>query len=152
MNQPELLTHPAHCRCGATAFAVTGEPLVTLACHCTGCRRMTASAFSLTAIFPCDRFEVTKGAPVLGGLRDAVGHHHCPDCKSWLYTAPQGWDFVNVRSTMFEPAAFTTPFVETFTSEKLPWVTTPAVHSFERFPDEAEFPRLMAAYAAAHPS
>ena len=141
-------THHAHCRCGAVHFRVTGEPLVTLACHCRGCQRMTASAFSLTAIFPRNRFEVTRGSPVLGGLRDATGHHHCPDCKSWLYTAPQGMEIVNVRPTMFDPAAFATPFVETFTAEKLPWATTTALHSFEGFPPEADFPRLMAEYAA----
>lgn len=141
-------THHAHCRCGSTAFAVTGEPLVTLACHSTGCQQMTASAFSLTAIFPRDRFQVTRGTPVLGGLRDATGHHHCPDCKSWLYTAPEGMEVVNVRPTMLDPPAFNVPFVETFTSEKLPWASTPALHSYEGFPPEEHLERLVAEYDA----
>ncbi|MCG6857018.1 MAG: aldehyde-activating protein, partial [Salaquimonas sp.] len=39
------------------------------------------------------------------------------------------------------------PFIETYTSEKLPWATTPAVHSFEKFPAFEEFEWIGKAYA-----
>ena len=55
--------------------------------------------------------------------------------------------FVNVRSTMLDDAGSYTPFIETYTSEKLPWATTPAVHSFERFPPMEQFAMLLADYA-----
>src|SRR5215213_574415 len=75
------------CRCGAVRIRVTKPPLLTGACHCTGCQKMTASAYSLTLTLPADGFEVTKGEPVLGGLRGPVSHHHhCPDCLSWIFT------------------------------------------------------------------
>ena len=41
------------------------------------------------------------------------------------------------------------PFIETFTSEMLPWAKTPAVHSFEKFPPMEDYPKLLAAFAAA---
>lgn len=110
---------------------------------------MTASAFSLSVLFPAQAFEVTQGETVLGGLHGGARHHHCPHCKSWLFTRPEGMDaFVNVRSTMFDDQALAEPFVETQTAEKLPWAMTAAVHRFERFPGEADLGRLVAEYAA----
>jgi hypothetical protein len=40
------------------------------------------------------------------------------------------------------------PFIETMTSEKLPWVKTPAVHSFEKWPPLEDWGRLTAEYMA----
>ena len=46
-----------------------------------------------------------------------------------------------------DPSGFT-PFIETYTSEKLPWVSTPAVHRFEKFPAFSDYLRLTKDYAA----
>lgn len=136
------------CRCGKLHLAVAGRPLLTMACHCTGCQRMTGSAFSLSSAYPADRFSLVAGEPVLGGLRAGTRHYFCGDCMSWLYTRPQGLeDFVNVRSTLLDDAVDYTPFIEAWTSEKLPWAATGAVHSFETVPEEASFPTLLAEYA-----
>ena len=61
-----------------------------MACHCTGCQRMTASAFSLSALYPSSGFEVTEGRPVIGGLHGPARHFFCPHCMSWLFTRPEG--------------------------------------------------------------
>ena len=137
------------CRCGQVRFRISAPPLIAMACHCTGCQRMTASAFSLSAAIPADSFEVTQGEPVIGGLHGATRHYFCPRCMSWLFTQAEGMDwFVNVRPTMLDvPSAFP-PFVETFTSEKLAWATTPAAHSYPEFPPFEAFEGLMAEYAA----
>lgn len=137
-----------HCRCGEIQFEVTDAPLITMACHCTGCQRMTASAYSLSELHPSAAFRVTAGEPVLGGLRADTKHYFCPDCKSWLFSRPDGvGDFVNVRATMMEDVRSFSPFIEFYTDEMLPWATTGAIHSFENFPAADEFPRLLAAYA-----
>ena len=131
------LSREGGCRCGEVRFRITAAPFVTMACHCTGCQHMTASAFSLSAAIPTEGFAVTRGEPVRGGNQaPELAHFHCPQCKSWLFTRMAGLDsFVNVRSTMLDkPGDWATPFVETFTSEKLPWVSTPAQHSFPTFP------------------
>jgi hypothetical protein len=123
--------------------------LLTGACHCTGCQRMTGSAYSLTLSLPGDGFEVTHGVPVIGGLRGPVSHHHhCPECLSWVFTRAEGMDwFVNLRATMLDEPNWFEPFVELWTSEKLPWATTPAAHSYARDPEMAEFGTLIEAYA-----
>lgn len=142
------------CRCGRVRFRLTARPLVTTVCHCTGCQRMTASAFSTTLTMPVDALEVTAGETVIGGLHGAESqHHHCDWCKSWLFTRlPAEYGAVNVRATMLDDARWFVPFMETYTSEALPWVTTPAQHSYTTLPEPAEFPKLIAAFAAAHPA
>ncbi|UQA58150.1 GFA family protein [Polyangium aurulentum] len=123
------------CRCGQVRLRITVPPLLTMACHCTGCQRMSSSAYSLSAAIPSDGFQVTKGEPVIGGLHGDVRHFFCPHCMSWMFTRPPGMDwFVNLRPTMLDDPSWFKPFIETFTSEKLAWASTPAVHSYEGFP------------------
>lgn len=137
------------CRCGKVRFQVSGAPKVTMACHCRGCQQMTASAFSLSALFATEAFELTAGEPVIGALHGATRHFYCPHCMSWMFTRPDGAEgFVAVRSTLFDDPAGLEPFMETMTSEKLPWAVTPAVEGFEGFPQPADYGRLMGAYAA----
>jgi hypothetical protein len=149
MSQPALPVEGS-CRCGQVGLRISAPPLLTMACHCTGCQKMTASAFCLSAAIPAEGFEVTRGEPVVGGIRAAeVRHYFCPSCMSWVFSRPQALDwFVNVRSTMMNEPAWSRPFVETYTSEKLDWATTPAVHSFAKFPAFEDYERLVADYRA----
>ncbi|MBD3886293.1 GFA family protein [Phormidium tenue FACHB-886] len=136
------------CRCGQVQFEVSSEPLITMVCHCTGCQRMTASAFSLSTLHLSSGFKVTSGEPVIGGLHGATRHYFCANCMSWLFTRPEGMDeLVNVRATMMDDAQSFSPFMETYTDEKLPWVTTPAIHSFNKFPSPEDFPALLSEFA-----
>jgi hypothetical protein len=108
---------------------------------------MTASAFSLSALYSVDSFKVTSGTPVVGGLHGPTRHYFCEYCMSWLFTRPEGLDeFVNVRSSLMEDARSFVPFIETYTSEKLPWAVTPAVHRFSQFPPPQDFPALLAEF------
>lgn len=136
------------CRCGQVRLEISTRPLLTMACHCVGCQRMSASAYSLSAAIPTEGFRVTSGEPVIGGLRGAAQHHFCPECMSWMFTRAEGLDhFVNLRPTMLDDPSWFTPFVETWTREKLFWARTPAPHSYETLPSIEEFGRLTSLYA-----
>ena len=135
------------CRCGQVRLKISAPPLLTMACHCKGCQQMTASAYSLSAAIPSEGFEVTKGEPVIGGLHGATKHYFCPHCMSWMFTRAKGMDwFVNVRPTMLDDPSPFTPFIETWTSEKLPWAMTPAKHSYPAFPPMEDFEGLTKEY------
>ncbi|TIV10530.1 MAG: GFA family protein, partial [Mesorhizobium sp.] len=123
---------------------------LTTACHCTGCQRMSSSAYSLSAAIPSNGFEVTKCEPVIGGLHGASKHYFCGYCMTWMFTRPEGIDwFVNLRPTMLDDHAWFAPFIETWTAEKLPWAATSAVHSYEALPAFEEYEGLVAEYAGA---
>ncbi|GEO85013.1 MULTISPECIES: GFA family protein [Alphaproteobacteria] len=137
------------CRCEQVRLKVKGRPVMTFACHCTGCQKMTASAFSLSSLYPEQSLEVFGLEPVIGGLHGELRHFCCPYCMSWIFTRFDGLGpFVNVRATMLGGSRDFRPFIETCTSEKLPWAQTPARHSYPHFPPMEAFPALMAEFAA----
>ena len=148
MRQPTRPTGGT-CRCSNVRFEIRAAPLMTLACHCQDCQRMSASAFSLAAMIPTEGFEIVAGRPVPRPLPGSVRQHFfCPDCMTLIYTAIQGVEGrVNVRATLCHDRSWFVPFVEMMTKDKLAWAVTPAPHSFDAFPTPAEFKRLLAEFA-----
>lgn len=109
---------------------------------------MTGGAYSASSLYRAERFAVTKGRTVRGGMKTGPNHQFCPDCMSWMFTVPEGLEeFVNVRSTMFDDAMKHRPYLEMCRSEALPGAASGAVRSYEGFPQESEFPELIAGYA-----
>ena len=147
MSKPDL-PWEGGCRCGQVRLKVSARPLLAMACHCTGCQRMSSSAYSLSIAIPSEGFEVTQGELVIGGMRDEkLKHYFCPSCMSWMFTRLEGLDwFVNLRPTMLDDASWFTPFVETWTSEKLPWAATSAKHSYAALPAIEDFEVLTKEY------
>lgn len=148
MNMPTLPLLGA-CLCGNVRINVNKMPLLTLACHCNDCQKLTASAFSLTVMVPADGITMT-GEMERGGLKNAERNHHfCVCCKNFVYTQIKGApERVNLRATLFDDLAWFTPFVELMRAEKRPWVRINATHRFERFPATSdELNRLLCAYA-----
>ena len=137
------------CRCGALQLEVSKPPMMTAACHCRGCQKMSASAFSLTMMVPSDGIRVITGEPVTGGIKGPqLDHNMCRDCGTWMFTRITGIEaFVNVRPVMFDVPEWALPFIETMTTEKLDWAQTPARHSYEGFPPEQDFPMLLEDFA-----
>lgn len=139
------------CRCGKVRFRLDGPPIMELACHCRGCQRMTASAFSTTLMVAAGDFQVIEGTTEIGGIHGDQGrHHHCGWCKSWLYTEVVGHsELINVRATLLDDPYWFAPWAETQTAEKLAWAVTGAERSFERFPEQSDFASLGNEYRAA---
>lgn len=137
------------CRCGAVEIVVDKAPICTAACHCRGCQKMAASAFSLTAMVPADGLSVTRGETAIGGAHGPdLQHHFCPRCMTWMFTRPVGYPFVNVRPTMLDDPSWFRPYMETFASTKLAFAETGAVRSFETFPAMEELEGLLQGFAA----
>ncbi|GLU31737.1 aldehyde-activating protein [Trinickia caryophylli] len=137
------------CRCGRLRFEITAPPLLTMACHCTGCQKMSASAFSLSMAIPENGFRVTAGEPVTGGIHgEQIHHRHCDWCKSWVFTELEpSMGFVNVRPSMLDDSSWFVPYMETYTSEALPWAKTGAAHSFAKFPSMDDYGPLVGSFA-----
>jgi hypothetical protein len=128
---------------------ITAPPLLTFACHCRACQKLTASAFSLTTMFPSDAVTCT-GALITGGLRAPARQHvFCATCLGFIYSKITGADHrINLRSALLENATEFPPFLEVMTRDKMPWATTPARQSYDTVPADSEaLQDLMAAYA-----
>ncbi|GAD98202.1 predicted protein [Paecilomyces variotii No. 5] len=83
------------CACGNVAFTYSGDPALTVLCHCSDCRKWTGSAFSSNVAVPTANFSITKGKPKIWtrlGLVSGKEHPHffCGDCGTNLYSQPGG--------------------------------------------------------------
>lgn len=67
------------CMCGAVRYQLRGEPFQAGMCHCTTCRKLTGSAFSITADWHLDMFEMA------GDVRTCERRQFCPNCGSRLF-------------------------------------------------------------------
>jgi hypothetical protein len=152
MNDDWKLPWDGGCMCARVRVRVSQPPLLTMACHCGGCQKLSSSAFSLTMAVPSDGFAVSQGELAIGAMHGPHRHWFCAHCKNWIYTQPHGVDFfVNVRPTLLDQHAWVQPFVEVYTSEKLPWAITGARHSFATQPDFAGYQPLVADFAQRAP-
>jgi len=51
------------CFCGQIRYRVTAAPRFAMACHCTDCQQMSASAFSLGLVVPREGFALAGAEP-----------------------------------------------------------------------------------------
>ena len=112
------------CLCGAVRYRVEGEPLSSGICHCETCR-WAASAPSLPfAVFPADRFAITKGQPAKFHSSPRVTRSFCGLCGSPLtYDNADEPDTIDVMTCSLDaPDAFP-PTHHVWVSEKIAWET-----------------------------
>ena len=137
------------CLCGSVHVHITAPPMLTLICHCRDCQKLTASAYSLTTMFPEDSFSCT-GDLIAGGLKSSGRvHHFCKSCLNFIYSEiGEGSRRINLRTSILDVAALFEPFVELMSDHKMPWVSTPAARSFSSYPkDLQELQALMDDYS-----
>jgi hypothetical protein len=112
------------CYCGAVAYAVADEFTYALNCHCSGCRRVTGSAFKPFAGIARDKFTLTKGADGLLIYGKPSNHDaHCKSCGSLLYSVVRGGAFVHVTLGTLVDAPSIRPTAHIFVGSKAPWFT-----------------------------
>lgn len=148
MGKGEQPYGTGRCLCDRVTFSVSSPPLMTLACHCKGCQRLTSSAYSVSGVFPREAFELTTGEAVIGALRGEAQHWYCDSCKSWIYTVPPGNSpVVNVRLTLLDDPPRGMPHVEMYTSEAQEWALLGSPHQFAKFPPPEDYPALAESFA-----
>ena len=133
--------------CGRVKMRVTQAPLMSMACHCRGCQRLTSGPYSLSLMLQKSGFDI-EGATEIGALhKPDMQHHFCVYCKNWVYSDGQRIPgLVNFRATMLEDPSWVRPFIESNVGEKLPGVASGAMHAFSEFPPQQDRQKLMQAF------
>jgi hypothetical protein len=117
-------TLAGRCFCGAVHYAVADEFIYAANCHCSGCRRMTGSAFKPFAGIERDKLVVTEGGDKLMFFGDANGHDaHCKVCGSLLYSLVRAGAFVHVAMGTLVDAPTIRPTKHIFVGSKAAWFT-----------------------------
>ncbi|MEL7318614.1 MAG: GFA family protein [Pseudomonadota bacterium] len=149
MAEGQKAISKGRCLCGRVTFELSAPPVITLACHCRGCQRLSSSAYSVSGVFPKEAFTLIGGEVVIGALHGDVQHYYCDHCKTWVYTVPPGgapmW---NVRLTLLDEPPRGRPYVEMCTDEALEWALIGSQHQYPGFPPPADFGALAESFAA----
>jgi hypothetical protein len=78
------------CACGNVTFAVDGEPLVQLYCHCRSCQLAHAAPVVAAAMFPakCVTFAGSVERVTVTGRADASRRVMCARCGTKVLNQP----------------------------------------------------------------
>jgi len=131
------------CQCGNVKYDVTEEPLVTYACHCKDCQKLSTSAFSLTMILNRSGLKMLSGklktwqrATASGGVAVCW---FCPECGNRIFHEnPEMPDFIRLKPGTLEDTRDLAPQAHVWTCREQRWLRHSAgLPRFQRQPDVA---------------
>lgn len=114
------------CECGNVHYQVTGDPVVTVACHCNDCRKLSGSAFGTVIVINADDLALTGDLkmwekPADSGRRKQL--FFCPRCGNRIYHQdPDAPELVRIRSGTLDLAELPEPQVHVYAARKQSWV------------------------------
>ncbi len=79
------------CQCGSVRYALTGEPLRLIACHCKECQRQSGSAFGMSMLVKRDSLAVTGSTKQFTRIADSGNPNtgvFCPECGVRIFNIP----------------------------------------------------------------
>ncbi len=129
------------CQCGEVRYESADEPLALYVCHCSECRRQSASAFGMSLEVPRAGFRVTRGAPKFW-IRAAdsggrVNCAFCPNCGSRLWHGSEGAsETLTIKAGSLDEPVDVSAAIHIWTSRKLPGVAVP--DGARQFPEEPD--------------
>jgi hypothetical protein len=127
------------CLCGAIRYESTGQPVLTVNCHCRDCQKASGGASTASLFVPIDSLKTTgnvKYYEKTGDSGQTISRGFCPNCGSALFGKPSIMpDLISIRpGTLDHPESFR-PALDMYTSSALPWdQMDPALPKFETVP------------------
>lgn len=125
------------CLCGSVTYEYTGEPQVTLHCHCSDCRKTSGTGHSTLSVITEDGFTTKGNLTFYDRAADSgnrISRGFCGNCGSMIYSKSSGKPgalFLRV-STLDEPDTIE-PAMTIYASRALPW--DPAAADIGAFPE-----------------
>lgn len=131
------------CQCGNVIYQVIEDPLITVACHCLDCQKLSTSAFSISMILNRSGFDLLSGELKKWERPTAAGGiavcWFCPDCGNRIYHEnPAMPEVVRLKPGTLEDTSILEPQAHVWTCREQPWLTRYAdLPKIERQPDSA---------------
>lgn len=128
------------CQCGFVRYAAGQAPLEVYICHCTECRKQSASAFGISCVVPRKAFELRAGSAQRWCRTTQSGHllecFFCPQCGSRLWHQSSGnTETLNIKGGTLDEPLDLSAAVHIWTAGKLPGISIPTdAKSFPREP------------------
>jgi hypothetical protein len=128
------------CQCGHIRYSAPAVPEALYVCHCTECRKQSASAFGISYTVDRKSMTVFKGSPSFWSRITASGHNlecaFCSNCGSRLWHQSTGYPAtLNIKAGSFDQPVDLSRATHIWLCSKLPGVIIPGGSiSFEREP------------------
>ncbi len=131
------------CQCGNVSYLVTEAPIVTVACHCRDCQKLSTSAFSVSMILKRSGFELVSGDLAHWDRKTDAGGvavcWFCPTCGNRIYHEnPAVPELVRLKPGTLDDTSVLEPQAHVWTCREQPWLAEFAnLPRMERQPDLA---------------
>jgi len=126
------------CQCGAVRYRLAEPPVQVYICHCTECRRQSASAFGISVYVAREAFRLTQGTPrrwTRPATVSGVCHcHFCPDCGVRIWHEGADEPTLSVKGGTLDTPPDLSRAIHIWTSSGLPGLVIPP--GAEAYPDE----------------
>jgi hypothetical protein len=124
-------TQPGSCQCGQVRFLAPRQPLALYVCHCTECRKQSASAFGISFKVPRRELTLLQGRTASWTRDTASGHRlecvFCVECGSRLWHQSSGSpDTLNIKGGALDEPVDLGSAIHIWTASQLPGVVIPA--------------------------
>lgn len=129
------------CQCGGVRYKCVERPDELYICHCTECRKQSASAFGISFFLPRASFHLTSGTPKFWVRGTDSGRSlecaFCPACGTRLWHQSSGdSETISVKGGSLDEPVDISNAVHIWTSSKLPSVVIPEdARQFTEEPD-----------------
>ena len=96
------------CFCGDVKFRVSGESVANGYCHCTSCRKWSASPVNAFTLWKPDALEVLEGENNLEEYHKTTNSYRkwCRTCGGHLFTGHPNFDLVDVYAALIPDYPF----------------------------------------------
>ena len=82
------MTTTGGCQCGAVTYEASGEPAMTIQCHCLNCQKSSGTGHVPFAAFPEPQVTIKGTTKAFAYIADSGGHattNFCPVCGSTVF-------------------------------------------------------------------
>jgi hypothetical protein len=110
------------CHCSAVRFRISGEPLLSIVCHCASCRR--ANSASAVAWLTFDRGQVDMLSGRLTSYRSSQGvvRQFCGACGSQIsYETAESPATIDITTASLDNPALFPPTSEVWLEHRVSW-------------------------------
>lgn len=123
MPQPSKRT--GGCQCGKIQLTVTGEPMVTVNCHCLVCQRLSGSGHLFILVYAADNVAIDGEVAQVKYKADSgkmATRYFCPSCGSQLYgTSEQMPGTYGINAACLENTSAYRPKITAFAKRLQAW-------------------------------
>ena len=124
------------CLCGAVAYEVAGEPVMTALCHCPSCRRASGAPAVAWAMFPRDSLRFHGNDPSVYASSPGVRRSFCGRCGTALFFEAEYIPaLVDVTIASFDEPETIAPRMHIWNRHRLDWMNgVDGLDAYEELP------------------